>query len=95
MKPVRRLMTRLTNKLSSDEPQQQQPSKNRNLQGKYAQKLHSSENNATTNEAINAQLAADPVSEADLQEALQSTKPSSKGSIMNKYIAWQTEFGSV
>jgi len=39
-------------------------------------------------------LRADPVVAADVHAALQTTKPSSDGN-MDKYMAWQREFGSV
>ena len=43
---------------------------------------------------VQSMLAEDPITDDDLQTALGSTKPSSDGN-MDKYIAWQAEFGSV
>jgi len=40
-------------------------------------------------------LSQDPVSEADFMAALAGTRPSSDGSMEEKYLAWQNEFGAV
>ncbi len=109
MKPVRRLMTRLlashtspasdhdgSNNSSSTKPAANIKSTH-HRGGAAAHKAFLSESAAaaSTAEAIHAQLAADRVNTTDLQEAILSTKPSSKDTIMNKYTAWQQEFGSV
>jgi len=43
---------------------------------------------------VQALLAQDPVSGADVDAALSTTKPSNHGD-MDKYSAWQKEYGSV
>jgi katanin p60 ATPase-containing subunit A1 len=44
---------------------------------------------------VDALLKADPITATDVRAALLTTKPSSDSSCMDKYIAWQNEFGSV
>ena len=48
----------------------------------------------TTQADVEALLRGDPVSALDMTAALETTKPSSDGS-MAKYVAWQSEFGAV
>ena len=45
-------------------------------------------------EEVDSLLKGDPVSLDDVMAALESTRPSSDGN-MNKYTAWQKEFGAV
>jgi len=48
-----------------------------------------------TQAEVDKLLSQDPVSEADFLAALAGTRPSSDGSMEEKYLAWQTEFGAV
>lgn len=52
-------------------------------------------NTAVTQAEVDALLAQDPVSDSDFLAALAGTRPSSDGTLEEKYLAWQTEFGAV
>ena len=86
MKPVRRLMTRLQGVDLS--PSTSSVSAPATMTGSKAK--------MTVGGVADAQvlLSQDPVSMEDVTTALASTKPSSDGNV-DKYLKWQSEFGSV
>lgn len=89
MRPVRRLMTKLT-ELEKSTPAP--PPVNGYVRSNAA--AYRALNTKAEAIDIDSLLRSDPVSAADVLAALQTTKPSSDGK-MDKYEAWQGEYGSV
>ena len=50
---------------------------------------------AVSQQEVDALLAQDPITESDFIAALAGTRPSSDGSLEDKYLQWQQEFGAV
>ncbi len=99
MKPVRRLMEKITT-LENLPPSPEQAQKNgsstairsklsgRGVLGGFG--ITSS----VTAEEVDSLLKSDPISNDDILASLESTRPSSDGNML-KYEAWQKEFGAV
>ena len=89
MRPVRRLVTKLS-EISLPPPQQAQQGKQRSVSSSVSSRV------VITEPAVNVEslLRSDPVSIDDVEQALLTTKRSSDGS-MERYNTWQSEYGSV
>lgn len=89
MRPVRRLMDKLNELEKNNQPE---PSQGNN---RSAAPRPWRPSPTISHEEVDALLKSDAVSVEDLEAALETTKPSSRESNMNKYQRWQDEFGAV
>jgi katanin p60 ATPase-containing subunit A1 len=94
MMPVRRLMDRLH--LLDPSPKLPDPAPRSTNSKQSSNRIEPPNNQNNQNSQLDVEflLGNDPVSCQDLYTALDTTKPSSDGK-MDKYQAWQNEFGSV
>ena len=98
MRPVRRLMQKITSLENSSPEKTPKDGSSASIRSKVSAKVGSmggfGVTSTVTAEEVDSLLKSDPVSNDDILASLETTRPSSDGKMV-KYQAWQKEFGAV